>query len=130
MNPDSELDHDALLRRLIAAVPCSVCNSAFDLHDVNVVSQEDEHEWMLVALCPNCGAESLIFLYVDVLDEHTDVSWVDELSGDTSDEEVGHFPHEEDAPDMSLPPLTEAEIIEWRQFLAAFDGDLRGLLQW
>lgn len=126
MNPNSELDHDALLRRLIAAVPCSVCNSAFELQDVNVVSQEDEHEWMMVALCPNCGAESLIFLYVDVLDEHTDVSWFDEAPGDGAE----FFPYRDDALDAPLPVLTEAEVVEWRHFLAAFDGDLRDLLQW
>lgn len=125
MNTDSELDHDALIRNLIAAVPCGVCDHTFDEEDIHLVSQEGDDYWVLIAVCHHCGTESLIFAQMD---------WEDDE--ETLRIDVGVQPQNEmslldmfQAVDDSLPPITEAEVTAWRHFLITYTGDLDELLR-
>lgn len=101
MSGNSDIDHDVLIRRLINALPCSECGSAYRWEDVFVV-EEEAHSWTLVAFCPKCGMECLVKAFVE------------------DDDEVA-LPADE-PPDM-------AEVAAWGDFLASFDGDLLELLR-
>lgn len=63
-----------------------------------LIVEREADAWSVVVLCPECGVESMVKAYVD-----------DSLEG------------------VILPP-DEIELIDWRRFLARFDGDLRDLL--
>jgi len=96
-----DLDQEELIQRLVETLPCSACGGAYGPEDVHVIEQQVD-TWTLAALCPECGAESVIKAYIDIVDD------------DPLDEELA-------------PPDT-AEVAAWRQFLADFHGDLRDLL--
>ena len=100
MMADSEpdLDHDVVIRRLIETLPCSACGGHYGPQDVYVIEQ-DADAWTLVAFCPDCGAESLVKAYVA----------------------------DEAADPLALPPDID-EVLDWRNFLVQFQGDLRDLM--
>lgn len=66
MFPESELDHDNLIQRLVESVVCADCGASYETQDVHVIAQ-DEDAWTLVALCPVCGQESLVQAFMDIV---------------------------------------------------------------
>ncbi|MBN2469337.1 MAG: hypothetical protein JXN59_01335 [Anaerolineae bacterium] len=114
MNGNSELDHDVLIRRLINALPCSECGSAYRWEDVFVV-EEEAHSWTLVAFCPECGMECLVKAFIE--DEETALP-----------EEATALPEGVSALPADEPP-DMAEVAAWGDFLASFEGDLLDLLR-
>jgi hypothetical protein len=99
MTPGSERDREVLIRRLVEVVPCSECGSPYQPSDVHVVARE-EAAWVVSAFCPSCGTESIILAYLDAAS----------------------------VADITPRPPDCAEVAAWRDFLDAFDGDLRDLL--
>lgn len=94
-----ELDHDALIQRLIAAVQCTACDGLYAAQDVRVLDDSAADGWELLAVCPLCGVESVILAF-----------WADD-------------------PVLLAWPPDLAEVAAWRKHLADFDGDLRDLMR-
>jgi len=116
MAPDADdRDHAILIRYLVETLPCVECGGMYGTQDITVVD-EDAGSWTLVALCPHCGAESVVRAVVDNDAEEPLFE---------ADESIAPGQWEMKA---GLPP-DRAEIAAWHRFLTEFDGDLRDLLR-
>jgi len=85
-------------------VTCARCGSAYAPSDVRV-TQRDREEWLLTATCPVCGVPRAITAY-------------DGPPYLRLGSQAGPL----------LPPLSARDVVEWRAFLARFEGDMAKLL--
>ncbi len=108
----SDFDNELVMRYVISYMSCGVCESDYRLEDVHIIDQGDG-VWALVVQCPSCGAEGLVLAVASPMEG-------DEVEGDLF---VTNWW------DSGLAPLTERDVVMWREFLADFHGDMYDLLQ-
>lgn len=83
---------------------CAQCGSAYAPADVRV-TQRDRDEWLLTATCPVCGDPRAITAY-------------DGPPYLRLGNQAGSL----------FSPLTARDVVEWRAFLARFEGNMVDLL--
>ncbi len=118
---DQGTEGDHLLRYVILFATCPECHGSYDLEDVQAVKRRGNILWVVLK-CSHCGSERIIVAYAHNEDDKKPEE-IESPAEDVSDElDVP------DEPAETLTPITEAEVQQWREFLASFDGDMEALL--
>ena len=118
---------ESLVRHLMRTVRCSVCEATYEADDVSVLGHQDEL-WFVAVRCANCQTQGLIAALVR---GEARASSAQTLSDRAADARSDHRPFEEPPREERPPhgdPITEADVADMREFLAAYRGDLAALL--
>ncbi|WP_119068718.1 hypothetical protein [Aggregatilinea lenta] len=102
--PIDERGTNDIISFVVRRMTCQHCGESYGADDVKV-ALDDGVQRVLMAICPNCGTGQQITAY-DQPPYHQLVPVVR----------------------VDVSPITEADVIAWRHFLASFHGDLSDLL--
>ena len=89
---------------VVRCMTCHHCGESYRPDDVTV-ALDDGVQRLLTAICPVCGTAQQITAY---------------------DQPPYYQLHP--AVRVNVTPITEADVIAWRRYLASFQGDVRDLL--
>ncbi len=98
---------DGLMRRLVASCRCQSCGHRYPADNVTVLGEEDGL-WLLRAVCGACHVSAVVAAILR-----------DEDPSDLSPGEQVRF--------RSLGPVNADDVLDAREFLARFRGDVDGL---
>lgn len=108
---------DEQIRQLMATVSCAVCGANYQPASVDVLGHRDEL-WFLRVSCANCATSGLVAAMVKGAES-------------AAAEPEGAPAEPEPSTNLDLAPapgpISRADVLAMRRFLARFDGDFRAL---
>ena len=107
-------------RSLLAGAGCTACGASVRGDDVRLLA-ERENIAFLELVCANCGSRTL-GIAVSPPDDPAGTQVMD-VGG------YGEFGTVDEARLATAPPIGEDDVLAVRDFLAAYRGDLRGLVE-
>ncbi|MBI3537577.1 MAG: hypothetical protein HY070_08485 [Chloroflexi bacterium] len=108
----SNSENPALVRLIIANVPCAICQRRYSSRDVRVLDRRD-HLWALAVKCRICGTEAILFA---VMNDKT----TRPIRTDLTPNEWARFRH--------APPINEDDVILLHDHLQAYTGDFSEIM--
>lgn len=114
---------EQVVRRLMAAVKCTVCGSPYASDRIKILGHRDEL-WFLAVTCGRCHTQALVAALLKDADGSSATLTRISVPGKA-------FPVEEASPGpepvaLSLP-VTADDVLEMHRFLQDFDGDFTRL---
>ncbi len=114
MDPTEEL-----VKRLMAAVNCSVCGSHYESDGVEVLGHQEDL-WFLTVTCDHCHTQGLVAAMVREATPD-EAAAAREASITARETEI-----EQPTPTPQIP-VTSDDLLDLHLFLDRFNGDFRGL---
>jgi hypothetical protein len=110
------MDRHDRLRACLEGTPCTVCGAALDPWRIRVLAEREDLAFVELP-CHGCGSATLGMITASADgDPALDLAAAGELRPD----EAARF--------SGRPPLDLDDVVDMHRFLAAYGGDLRGLL--
>jgi hypothetical protein len=113
---------EKMVKRLMAAVKCSVCGSHYESDKVDVLGHQEEL-WFLSVTCVHCRTQGLVAALIKDA-RSGEAPEVVELSTDISDT-IDRDQTDESKPSGS--PVNGDDLLDMHEFLTSFDGDFHHL---
>ena len=112
MNPKSHSENLALIRVIVAQVPCATCRRRFSARDVQILDRRDKLAAMAVK-CRWCGTEAILFALVNA---QTALP----IRTDLTPGEWARF--------QRAAAINENDVIQLHRTIQAYDGDFSELM--
>jgi hypothetical protein len=101
------------VRRLIAHIPCAVCQHYYEPDNVRIVDHRNEI-WIMAVECDHCGTQGLVFAMIQEGEEP-------EVVSELTSQERARF--------REMPRVDTDDVLDAHEFLRDFDGDFVGLFE-
>jgi len=98
---------ESLVKRLMAAIKCTICGQRYKVDDISILGHQDDL-WFLGAFCAACHARCLVAAVIK-----EDV--VPKVITDLSEAELDSF--------RDVVGLTKDDVLDMHNFLKDFDGN-------
>lgn len=103
----------ALMRQIVAHVPCAVCGHHFKMNDIQIVGRR-EHVWALRIRCRMCHTQALVLAAINEGTAQT-------IYTDLDPDEWERF--------KDAPPISTDDVIAIHQYMDSYDGDFSEILE-
>ncbi len=100
------------LRALLAATDCTVCGRPIDAARIRILAERDDCTFVELP-CRHCGVVALAMVTI---------------GGEAPRRRYGEFTAADEARFAGRPPISADDVLAAHELLAAWQGDLRGLL--
>jgi hypothetical protein len=110
---------DEVIQFLVAHRPCPECGSRFRPENVHVLGQPEHWTWDLAAVCHTCHAMTMVSAEVRPEPAPAPAGRQRGQAGELTAAEQTYF--------AELAPVGVDDVLDMVEFLAAFNGDFRGL---
>ena len=112
MNSKGNSENLALIRVIVAQVPCAICRHRFATRDIQILDRREQVAAMSVK-CRRCGTEAILFA---IINQQTALP----IRTDLTPGEWARFRH--------AAPIDANDLIQLHQHLENYDGDLSEIM--